>query len=165
MKNNMMEKRGFTLIELLVVVLIIGILSAIALPQYQRAVEKARVSEVLTNNKAMENALDLYVLENGYPTTEKVYIKDFVELSGGEWDGNDYYTKHFDYWGLCQTGQCILEHHEQDGKYAFRCFKGKVTNNTYTDWHCTCITQQTKMGRFICKSLEGLGWIYSDTEM
>lgn len=56
---------GFTLIELLVVVLIIGILAAIAVPQYQKAVLKARSSEALVQGKALLAAEQAYVLSNG----------------------------------------------------------------------------------------------------
>ena len=65
---------GFTLIELLVVVLIIGILSAIALPEYTKAVEKSRSAEAITLLRSFVQAEKLYKLAN------TVYTTDFTEL-------------------------------------------------------------------------------------
>ncbi len=62
MKNN---KLAFTLIELLVVVLIIGVLAAVALPQYNKAVKKARGAEALAVADAIGKAATAYFLENG----------------------------------------------------------------------------------------------------
>ena len=69
-----MKNAGFTLIELLVVVLIIGILAAVALPQYQLAVAKSRTAEAITILKAITDAQEVYYMANG------TYTNDLADL-------------------------------------------------------------------------------------
>ena len=59
----MKKQQGFTLIELMIVVAIIGILAAIAIPQYQNYVVKSQVSRVMSESGAMKTAIESCILD------------------------------------------------------------------------------------------------------
>ena len=67
MKN---QKHAFTLIELMIVIAIIGILAAMALPNFHNARERARKSKCIENTALLTRTAELYYIENRqYPNT------------------------------------------------------------------------------------------------
>ena len=64
------NKNGFSLLELLVVILIIGILAAVALPQYQKAVAKSKSAQLkVLVSSIVKSVQEYYLVNNTYPTS------------------------------------------------------------------------------------------------
>ena len=89
-------QKGFTLIELMIVVAIIGILAAVAIPQYQDYTVKAKLSKVSGVADPVKTALALYNQENsGFPTAASPWTSlgmagaptTTTEVSGIAWTG------------------------------------------------------------------------------
>lgn len=162
----MKTRQGFTLIELLVVVLIIGILSAVALPQYTKAVEKARASEGIQTAATLTRAIDIWLMENGGFPTSITGIKDLglsIDLSGGEWEGNSndvYNTKNFQIYSDCHSNACFIEILRLPYEYTLNLTKTTING----EWNKTCYTQKTEIGKNICKSMTSHGYTYTDTQ-
>ena len=92
------KRRGFTLIELLVVVLIIGILAAVAVPQYQMAILKSHYAKIKSLANSLAQTQEVYYLTNGQ-YAEKIEKLD-IDMPGGKLNtstDNEYFYD----WGEC----------------------------------------------------------------
>ncbi len=142
------SKNGFTLIELLVVVLILGILAAIALPQYQKAVLRARVAEVKVTLKSLVEAGDLWLLRTGQ--TGMFPINDELDI---QWPESPYWD--FDWDDGDNTGLSACAFPKQDGwGNLLVCYTSNrmVTDDLAGKWWCSASDEQ---GSRTCQKLGG----------
>ncbi|MBE9037325.1 type IV pilin-like G/H family protein [aff. Roholtiella sp. LEGE 12411] len=114
---------GFTLIELLVVIIIIGILSAIALPAFLNQANKARASEAKTYTGSVNRAQQAYRLENPKFVTDQA---SFSQLALGIKTQTENYTYSLDTYDTAK-GASIIAQPTNDDAATLKGYAGAVT--------------------------------------
>ena len=80
--KTMKKNKGFTLIEIMIVVMIIGILLAIAVPNFVRARDTSRASTCVANLKQVDSAKEQYAMENrlgaGATVTQANIVPNYI---------------------------------------------------------------------------------------
>ncbi len=144
-------KQGFTLIELLVVVLIVGVLSAIAVPQYSKAVERSRSAEALTNGRVLLDSTNRALSER--PSEAPVTQASLdVKISGGTWTGSGVYkTEDFTY-TLLPAGIQVTRDLDGDG-YTLMFYN----SSSNLDGRRTCTSMGTE-GAELCQTYVSAGF-------
>jgi len=85
MKINTSRKAGFTLVEIMIVVAIIGLLAAIAIPNFVKARNTSQANACINNMRQVDSAIQQWALENNKTDTDAVAMSDADDyIKGGE---------------------------------------------------------------------------------
>ena len=150
------NKKGFTLMELLVVVIIIGVLAAIALPQYRLIIYKSKYSQLINMVRALGNAEEEYYLVHGQYTNnledlsvnlpeglpqgleDRYFISNDCGIRA---DGNSLYMS-----GMLFKGENRLAAYTLHYRYG-TLYPGQT--------HCVIYAGTKELGKQICENLGG----------
>ncbi|MFH1287636.1 MAG: prepilin-type N-terminal cleavage/methylation domain-containing protein [bacterium] len=89
MKKVFKSEKGFTLIELMIVIAILGILAAVAIPNFLNARGKAQDASALSTLEAIKTSMEMYAADNGtYPTGSVATVAGLSTALGDDWPSN-----------------------------------------------------------------------------
>ncbi len=107
--------KGFTLVEIMIVVAIIGIIAAIAIPNFVAARQRARAATCVSNLKQIENAIQMWAVDTGAQDTAAVtwnnFVPDYIRIQPSCPEGGNYNISTVNTRPTCSIGNSVRDPH------------------------------------------------------
>ena len=143
--------KAFSLVEILVVVLIIGVLSAVALPKYRKSMRVARAAEIGPNLKALEQAINVYIEERGFQAgqflgsgkTKKLSLD--LGLPACKNESTSVCSSKYKYQASCQSTRCEVRIQNREKNIVITASRA----NNSSRWQKACSPDNDEVCRYL----------------